>query len=184
MGDEEEQQVEQPAPVQAPVIQMAQSVAIQPMPVFHPEAEVGASLATRWKNWIADFDMFIIASGITDPKRKRALLLYQAGPRIREIFKQFPDTGNDDDYEKAKDKLREHFEPQKNRRYEVYRFRKATQEKQETLDQFHTGLRSLAETCEFADVEFEIEQQIVIGGTSSKIRKNALRDPNYHLCHA
>ena len=181
MGDEEEHQVVQPAPVQAPEIQMAQSVAIQPMPVFHPEAEVGASLATRWKNWIADFDMFIIASGIIDPKRKRALLLYQAGPRIREIFKQIPDTGNDDDYEKAKDKLREHFEPQKNRRYEVYRFRKATQESQETLDQFHTRLRSLAETCEFADVEFETEQQIIIGGTSSKIRKNALRDPNYDL---
>ena len=181
MGDEEEQQVQQPALVQAPVIQMAQSVSIQPMPVFHPEAEVEASLATRWKNWIADFDMFIIASGITDPKRKRALLLYQAGPRIREIFKQIPDTGNDDDYERAKDKLREHFEPQKNRRYEVYRFRKATQEPQETLDQFHTRLRSLAETCEFAEVEFEIEQQIIIGGTSSKIRKNALRDPNYDL---
>ncbi len=70
MSDEEEQQVEQHAPVPAPVIQMAQSVSIQPMPVFHPEAEVGASLATRWKNWIADFDMFITASGITDPKRK------------------------------------------------------------------------------------------------------------------
>ena len=47
MGDEEEHQVVQPAQVQAPVIQMAQSVAIQPMPVFHIEAEVGASLATR-----------------------------------------------------------------------------------------------------------------------------------------
>ena len=181
MGDEEDHLVEQPAPVQAPIIQMAQSVSIQPMPVFHPEAEVGASIATRWKNWIANFDMFIIASGNTDPNRKRALLLYQAGPRIREIFKQIPGTGNDDDYELAKDKLREHFEPQKNRRYEVYRFRKATQESQETLNQFHTRLRSLAETCEFADVEFEIELQIIIGGNSSKIRKNTLRDPSYHL---
>ena len=80
MGDEEEQHVEQPAPVQAPVIQMAQSVAIQPMPVFHPEAEVGASLATRWKNWIADFDMFIIASGITDPKRKEHYFFIKQGP--------------------------------------------------------------------------------------------------------
>eukprot|EP00112_Aurelia_sp_Birch-Aquarium-sp1_P015232 Seg336.2 transcript_id=Seg336.2/GoldUCD/mRNA.D3Y31 product="hypothetical protein" protein_id=Seg336.2/GoldUCD/D3Y31 len=181
MSDEEEQQVEPHAPVPAPVIQMAQSVSIQPMPVFHPEAEVGASLATRWKNWIADFNMFITASGITDPKRKRALLLYQAGPRIREIFKQIPDTGNEDDYNLAKEKLREHFEPQKNCSYEVYRYRKSTQESQETLDQFHTRLRSVAETCEFTDLEFEIEEQIIIGGTSSKIRKNALRDPSYDL---
>ena len=86
MGDEEDHLVEQPAPVQAPKLKIAQSISVQPMPVFHPEAEVGASIAKRWKNWIADFHMFIIASGITDPKRKRALLLYQAGPRIREIF--------------------------------------------------------------------------------------------------
>ena len=77
--------------------------------------------------------------------------------------------------------LREHFEPQKNCSHEVYRFIKATQESQETLDQLHTRLRSVAETCEFADVEFEIEQQMIIGGTSSKIRKNALRDPSYDL---
>eukprot|EP00112_Aurelia_sp_Birch-Aquarium-sp1_P017759 Seg4154.4 transcript_id=Seg4154.4/GoldUCD/mRNA.D3Y31 product="hypothetical protein" protein_id=Seg4154.4/GoldUCD/D3Y31 len=179
MSDEEELQVEQHAPVPAPVIQMAQSVSIQPMPVFHPEAEVGASLATRWKNWIADFDMFITASGITDPKRKRALLLYQAGPGSGKSSNKFQIQETKIIIIWQKEKLREHFEPRKNRRYAVYRFRKATQESQETLDQFHTRLRSLAETCEFTNIEFETEEQIIIGGTSSKIRKNALRDPNY-----
>ena len=89
--------------------------------------------------------------GLLIQGEKRALFLYQAGPRIREIFTQIPDTGNDDDYEKAKDKLREYFEPQKNRRYyEVYRFRKATQESQETLDhdcevsQKHVNLQTLS----------------------------------------
>ena len=102
MIDEEDHQVEHHTPAPAPIIQMAQFITIQPMPTFHPEAEVGASLATRWKNWILDFDMFIIASGITDPKRKRALLLHQTG--IREIFKQIPNTGNENDYEVAKEK--------------------------------------------------------------------------------
>ncbi len=63
------------------------SVAILPMPEFKPEAHVGASLATRWDKWLSDFEMYILASGITDPKRKRALLLYQAGSRVREIFR-------------------------------------------------------------------------------------------------
>jgi hypothetical protein len=36
----------------------------------------------------------------------------------------------------------------------------------------------MAATCEFND---EIEQQIIIGGTSSKIRKQALRDPKFDL---
>ena len=152
------------------------------MPEFNPrDAELGASVATRWKNWVADFDIFLLASGVTDTKRQRALLLYQAGARVREIFKQLPDTGEDKDYDIAKAKLLAHFEPQKNRRYEVYRFRKAVQEPRETLDQFHTRLRTLAQTCEFASLDFEIEEQIIIGGASSKIRKRALRDPSFNL---
>ncbi|CAB4007481.1 PREDICTED: uncharacterized protein K02A2.6-like [Paramuricea clavata] len=129
--------------------------------------------------------MYITASGITDPKRNsgsKALLLYQAGPRVREIFKQIPETGTDTDYDIAKQKLKAYFDPQKNRRYEVYRFRQTTEEHNETSDQFHTRLRTISETCEFADVvEFEIEEQNIIGGNSSKIRKRALRDPTFDL---
>ena len=85
------------------------------------------------------------------------------------------DTGKDDDYYLKK--LRKHPEPHKNRRYEVSRFRKATKEQQERLDKLHKRLQSIAETCEIADIEFEIEEQIIISGISSKIRKNALRNP-------
>ena len=81
------------------------------------------------------------------------------------------ETGTDEDYDVAKQTLKAYFDPQQNRRYEVYRFRQTTQEDIETLDQFHTRLRTISETCEFADVDFEIEEQIIIGGKSSKIRK-------------
>lgn len=65
------------------------------------------------------------------------------------------------DYDTAiKAKLKIYFEPQENRRHEVYCFRKAVQEPRETLDHFHTRLRTLAQTCEFADQEFEIDEQI------------------------
>ncbi len=53
--------------------------------------------------------------------------------------------------------------PQQNRRYTVHRFRQA-----------HTRLRTLAQTCSFNDVDFEIEQQIITAGISSRIRKKAL----------
>jgi len=47
---------------------------LQPMPSFDPDTAVGASLATRWKTWLNDFDTFLVASGITDKKQQRALL--------------------------------------------------------------------------------------------------------------
>ena len=77
--------------------------------LIHPDSEVGESLGARWNIWMEDFEMFILASGITDPKRKRALLLYQAGQRVREIFRQIPDTGIVVDYETAKTQLKAHF---------------------------------------------------------------------------
>ena len=162
---------------------MAQSVPVQPMPEFNPDAEVGASVATRWTTWLSDFEMFLLASGITDTKRQRALLLYTAGPRVREIFKQIPNNGDENNFNTAKEKLTEYFQPQTNRRYEVYRFRQTKQNQGGSLDQFHTRLRTLAQNCEFAEdnLHFEIEQQILVGDTSSRIRKRALRDPKYTL---
>ena len=65
---------------------VAQSVLVQPMPEFNPDAETGASIETRWTTWLSDFEMLLLASGITDTKRQRALLLYTAGPRVRETF--------------------------------------------------------------------------------------------------
>ena len=157
------------------------SINLQPVPPFAVDAEIGLSIASRWKLWLRDFETFLLASGITDKKRQRALLLYQAGPQVREIFAQLSDVGGESDFALAKEKLTQYFEPQKNRRYEVYRFREQKQGEQESLDNFHTRLRNMAKVCEFHDENFEIEEQILIGGRSSRIRKRALRDPEYSL---
>ena len=90
-------------------------------------------------------------------------------------------TDPDEEYDTAKQRLKEYFHAQKNRPYEVYFCRQIVQQPNETLDAFHTQLRRLAQRCEFNYVEFEIEQQIIIGGTSSKIRKRALRDHQFAL---
>ena len=125
-----------------------------------------------------------MASRIQDTKHQKALLLYQAGPKVREIFNQLSyvnGEGDKDNFATTKAKLIEYFEPQKNRRYEVYRFRETRQGNQESLDTFHTRLRQISSTCEFEDVDFEIEEHIIIGGRSSGIRRQALRDPSYTL---
>ena len=128
-----------------------------------------------------DFEMFIAASCSTNTARKSALLLYQAGSRIRDIFAQLPHTGEANDFDTAKDRPTQHFQPQKNVRCDVYVFRKAFQQKDETLDQYHTRLRALAEPCEFNNLDFELEEQIITGGTLTCIHKQALRDPSYDL---
>ena len=92
------------------------------MPPFDPDTDISASVAPRWKLWVCDFNTFLVANDITAAKRKRAMLLFLAGPRVRDIFRQLPDTGGDADFDTALAKLNEYFDPQTNRVYEVYTF--------------------------------------------------------------
>ena len=159
---------------------MAHNFALH-MPPFDPDADVGASVAPKWKLWVSDFTTFLVAHDITDPKRKRALLLFLTGPRVRDIFQQLPDTGEHGDFGTALTCLNIYFEPLNNQVHEVYKFRQSTQAPQETIDQFHTRLRGLGETCEFHDLDFEIMLQIVQHGTSSHLCKQALHNNNLTL---
>ena len=54
-----------------------------------------------------------------------------------------PDTGDDNDYATAVEKLNGYFSPQTNIAYEVYNFRQTKQKDGELLDSFHTRLRQL-----------------------------------------
>ena len=154
---------------------------LQPMPLFEPKADP-TNTSPRWTQWIERFNTFLIASNIKDPSRKRALLLYQGRPEVHKIFKTLPDTGDEKDFDnKAVQALTKHFEPEKNRIYQTYMFRQATQQENETIDEYHTRLRQLSKHCEFADVEFEIKMQIVCNGTSSRLRKKALKESDYSL---
>ena len=158
------------------------SVQVNTLPPFDPNAELGASVAARRKLWLRNPDTF--ASGIRDAKRQKAFLLYQTGPNFREIFNQLSDVdggGDEDNFATTKAKLVEYFEPQKNWQYEVYLFCETGQGDQESLDTFHTRLRQMSSTCELEDVDLEIEEQIIIGVRSSRIRRRAVRDPTYTL---
>ena len=125
---------------------------VSPMLTFNSDDEVGGNQTSRWRTWLADFKIFIAACYIiTKKRRQRELLLYQAGPRVREIFRQFPDPGTDDDVAKTEELLMAYFEPQKNRLYEVHKFRQANKELPKQSISSNTRLPSLTKNCEFSD---------------------------------
>ena len=79
------------------------------------------------------------------------------------------------------ERLTKHFTPQRNIQYEIYLFRQARQQPQETLDQFATGLRQFASYCEFAAVDKEIKSQIILSCFSFRLRRRALGEPTITL---
>ena len=147
------------------------------LPVFpkfpvHAEGAIG----TRWRKWVQRLENLFVGMKITDNKRKRALLLHYAGEEVYDIFDTFADTGNDENYDQAKDALKNYFEPKVNKEYERYVFRQTKQSEGETVDTYHTRLRQLVTKCEFADNDSEIKSQIIQSCTSSKLRRKALSE--------
>ncbi|XP_061176120.1 uncharacterized protein K02A2.6-like [Saccostrea echinata] len=139
------------------------------------------SIGQRWKKWIQRFENFVLAMGVTRNDRKRAMLLHYGGDEVYNIFDTLADTGGPNDYDAAKTKLTEHFNPKKNVEFEIYKFRQAKQNSSETMDSYHTRLRQLAENCEFEDIDREIKSQVIQGCESSRLRRKALREPDLTL---
>ena len=91
------------------------SVGLRGLPGLPSFDAVGepATLTHRWLTWKEEFELYVTASGISDPTQKRALLLHLDGPKVRDIFTihAIPKKNRGDvkDYKKAMDALSEHF---------------------------------------------------------------------------
>lgn len=69
------------------------------------------TLATRWEKWIAEYKIYVTASGVKCDAQKRALLLHVAGPGVRDIVSTYPEDtrGGEEEYEKVVTCLTDHF---------------------------------------------------------------------------
>ena len=159
---------------------MASAGNLQPMPPFDPKMDI-STVAQRWQQWLKRFKRYLLAMDIKSKARQRAMLLYAAGPEVEAIFDTLPDNGEDDDFDTACEKLNEYFSPSKNVAFEVYKFRQARQQEHETLDAYYTRLCTLAKTCEFADTNIELKQQIIEGCLSNRLRRKILMEKNFNL---
>ncbi|KAJ8037230.1 hypothetical protein HOLleu_17995 [Holothuria leucospilota] len=151
-----------------------------------PEFSLGdnsdhASIGMRLEKWLLRLENFFIAFDIKDEARKRAMLFHFGGESVTEIFQTFNNTGDSKDYNTAKTKLTEYFQPKQNTEYAIFKFRQAKQGENEMLYMFATRLRQLAKYCQFVDVDKEIKSQIIQSCSSSRLRRNVLKKPNLTL---
>ena len=73
-------------------------------------------------------------------------------------------------------KLDAYFNPKENIDFEIFKFRTATQQNGETIDQYTTRLRKLAQTCEFTDMNRELKSTIIQNCLSKQLHRIALQD--------
>ena len=66
---------------------MFQLPAVPPFSLARDPATAGQ----RWERWVTSLECYIMASNVTDPARKRAILLHLAGPEVQALFETFPE---------------------------------------------------------------------------------------------
>ena len=129
------------------------------LPVFDAVSEP-ATLAQRWLTWKDEFELYVTASGISNPTQKRALVLHLARPKVRDVFKNLIPAearGETKDYKRVMDCLSEHFKLEKNALMARQTFLAATPLAGKTINNFITCLQKLAEHC---DYEGERDNQV------------------------
>ncbi|XP_064462921.1 uncharacterized protein K02A2.6-like [Ornithodoros turicata] len=132
------------------------------------------------EKWLNRLENFIVASNVKDKKQQKAMLLHFAGEQFFDIYEALGGTA-EDDFEKTKKLLTDHFKPKKNIVFEQHVFRQAVQQQGETISEYFVRLKKLASTCEFANEDQALLAQMIEGITSTKLRRQALRDPSITL---
>ena len=138
---------------------MATPISVTQIPCFSPSGDI-SSILNRWGTWLARFDIFAHATGCTDDRQKRMLLLHTAGEEVQDSFATLADTAAT--YDEAVAALNAHCQPQVNVTFQRHAFRPECQKADETVSQFMVRLRKLAQHSEFdAQTDAFIRDQVV-----------------------
>ena len=109
-------------------------------------------------------------------------MLHYAGQGVNSIYRTLKvnPAGEDgavpvDKFADVTKKLSAHFNPKRNKYFEIHKFRQTAQLDGESLDAYVTRLRGLAQHCGFANPDSEIISQIIDRGSSKELTSKALR---------
>ena len=133
----------------------------------------------KWKNYELATDL----DEKTNEKRV-ATLLSVIGDAGLDVYNAFEWSAPEDSTKIANvlQKFEEYCNPKKNIPYERYLFNSRMQKTDESIDDYVTQLRLLADNCEFSQLKDSLIRDMIIFGTNDgKLKENMLREPDISL---
>ena len=152
---------------------MKQITDIYGLPHFDPKGEPN-SLSVRWKRWKRAFNLYVASKGVTNEGQKIALLLHSGGMELQEIYYTLVPEDIETTFNDCLAALDNYFTPKVNVPFERHVFRQMQQMEGETIDQFVCRLRQKAISCDFANVDEAIRDQIIEKCKDSRLRRKFL----------
>ena len=170
---------------------MAAATPILPSGLKLPQPlKTDGNLAMNWKRFKRTWDNYSIVARLEhfDEKFKTAMFLSDIGEDAIEIFDGMDFTPESDRQVRNKvvGKFEEFCIGETNETYERFIFNRRNQEENESIDQYVTILRKLAQTCNFCGClqDSLIRDRLVLGITDESIRKKLLQEKKLSLSRA
>lgn len=136
-----------------------------------------SEVRNAWVGWLRWFENVMIATSINDGIGRKAQMLAMGGMELQNVFYGIPgaDTNDDDGsdpYEKAKQKLTEHFSPKQHESFERFQFWSMSPADEEPIEKFLLRVQQKADKCFFGQNENQCRQIAVL----DKVIQNSPED--------
>lgn len=136
------------------------------------------NLQSNIDTYLERMDQLFTCNEVTENKQV-SVFLTLIGPDCYGLLKNLlsPDVPSVKTYKQLKDRLRQHFNPQKNVIAERFKFHKYDQSINETITEYIVKLKDLSKNCEFGTfLQEALRDRLVCGLVSEKIQSRLLSE--------
>ncbi|CAN7978868.1 unnamed protein product [Ixodes persulcatus] len=146
--------------------------------------EYRLSTNASWDEYVERLEMYCVANSLTTPEQKRAVLLSCCGEETYSLIVTLvkPTRPTAADYTTIVTAVKAHLHPRPSELYARFLFYKRDQHAGETVAEYVTALRKLAEDCGFGDRQLPLEimmrDRFVCGIAPERVQQRLLAERN------
>ena len=141
---------------------------------LHGTAPVFDSTQEEWTEYVERLDSYFIANDLTDPAKKRAILVNAVGPKTYRLIKTLclPDKPQDYSFGGIVERVKTHFHPKPSPIIKRYEFNERKQKPGESIAEFLAAIRKIADDCEYGTVLDDMLRDRLVFGVADKRLQN------------
>ncbi|XP_003382034.1 putative integrase core domain protein, partial [Trichinella spiralis] len=142
--------------------------------------EFDISKPKEWTAYASRLIFFLEANNVTDPAKRRAVLLSSCGGAVFNLIQALisPASPNEKSFDEILFVLKEHFSPQPSEIVKRNAFYKRNLKIGKSISDFVADLRWLAEGCNFSDLEIMLRDRLHTANSLASVDKLASRFPD------
>ena len=133
----------------------------------------------EWKQYVERLEQYLIANGVEDAGKKRAVFLSTIGPQAYKLLSSLvaPAAPSEKSYQELVKAMTDHHSPPPSEIVQRYRFHTRFRQQGETVTTFVSELRAIAQWCNFGEsLENMLRDRLVVGIDNEAIQRRLLSE--------